>query len=68
KSSATGLSLLSRGGVYYAFLMKSQRFFRFLFLTPRCVAAVAVSVDAHYREFFWPDKRNFQKRARQLIF
>ncbi|WP_269975718.1 hypothetical protein, partial [Dickeya lacustris] len=25
-------------------------------LTPRCVAAVAVSVEAHYRDFLRPDK------------
>ncbi|WP_459582960.1 hypothetical protein, partial [Dickeya oryzae] len=25
-------------------------YFRFRFLTPRCVAAVAVSVEAHYRD------------------
>ncbi|MCO7264320.1 hypothetical protein, partial [Dickeya zeae] len=31
-------------------------------LTPRCVAAVAVSVEAHYRELFRPDKRNFHKK------
>ncbi|WP_238550815.1 hypothetical protein, partial [Dickeya chrysanthemi] len=29
---------------------ESTLFFRFLFLTPRCIAAVAVSVDAHYRD------------------
>ncbi|WP_459583023.1 hypothetical protein, partial [Dickeya oryzae] len=37
-------------------------YFRFRFLTPRCVAAIAVSVEAHYRELFRPDKRNFHKK------
>ncbi|MCI4070921.1 hypothetical protein MRO71_19715, partial [Dickeya dianthicola] len=59
----------SRGGVYYAVLMQSQRLSsRFPRLTPRWLIAVAVSVDAHYREFFWPDKTNFQKKAQLLTF
>ncbi|MCI4226717.1 hypothetical protein, partial [Dickeya dianthicola] len=60
KSSATGLSLLSRGGVYYAFLMQSQRLSsRFPRLTPRWLIAVAVSVEAHYREFLAGRNRYF---------
>ncbi|PUY73618.1 hypothetical protein AUM49_18120 [Cronobacter sakazakii] len=49
-------SLLSRGGVYYAFLFQSQAFiFAFVCLTGRLVCRCAVSVEAHYREFFPPD-------------
>ncbi|ATO35387.1 hypothetical protein DDI_4219 [Dickeya dianthicola RNS04.9] len=38
--------------------MQSQRLSsRFPRLKLRWFVAVAVSVEAHYREFFWPDKR-----------
>ncbi|EPD3289054.1 hypothetical protein ACR9PO_003422, partial [Cronobacter sakazakii] len=48
--------LLSRGGVYYAFLFQSQAFiFAFVCLMGRLVCRCAVSVEAHYREFFPPD-------------
>ncbi|WP_207552717.1 hypothetical protein, partial [Cronobacter turicensis] len=54
--------LLSRGGVYYAFLFQSQAFiFAFVCLTGRLIRRCAVSVEAHYREFFPPDKRKFKK-------
>ncbi|PUW44909.1 hypothetical protein AUN05_10340 [Cronobacter sakazakii] len=44
------------GGIYYAFLFQSQAFiFAFVCLTGRLVCRCAVSVEAHYREFFPPD-------------
>ncbi|MDK1220331.1 hypothetical protein, partial [Cronobacter turicensis] len=52
----TAFSLLSRGGVYYAFLFQSQAFiFAFVCLTGRLIRRCAVSVEAHYREFFCAD-------------
>ncbi|WP_050497968.1 hypothetical protein, partial [Cronobacter malonaticus] len=49
-------SLLSRGGVYYAFLFQSQAFiFAFVCLTGWLIRRCAVSVEAHYREFSSPD-------------
>ncbi|MDI7674501.1 hypothetical protein, partial [Cronobacter turicensis] len=48
--------LLSRGHVYYVFLFQSQAFiFAFVCLTGRLVRRCAVSVEAHYREFFSAD-------------
>ncbi|MCZ2719705.1 hypothetical protein, partial [Erwinia amylovora] len=62
--------ILSRGGVYYAFLLRSQpllqKFFQavqnFLNLsTRRPVSRCSVSVEAHYREFLTADKGLLQK-------
>ncbi|EPM5285061.1 hypothetical protein ACTEV1_003542, partial [Cronobacter sakazakii] len=62
-------SLLSRGGVYYAFLFQSQAFiFAFVCLTGRLVCRCAVSVEAHYREFFSADKRKFKKSFQARFF
>ncbi|WP_219846556.1 hypothetical protein, partial [Cronobacter sakazakii] len=52
----TAFSLLSRGGVYYAFLFQSQPLILGFFLFPtyrRCGMFLisAVSMEAHYREF-----------------
>ncbi|PEI19444.1 hypothetical protein CRM84_18890 [Escherichia coli] len=69
KSSCdAAFSSLSRGGVYYAFPLQSQAFI-FAFsvgilrrtpLTRRRVCRCSVSVVAHYRELFRPDKRKFK--------
>ncbi|WP_312191147.1 hypothetical protein, partial [Leclercia sp.] len=46
-----------RGGVYYAFLFQSQAIIsRFSLLTRRLVCRCSVSVEAHYRQFFWGGK------------
>ncbi|WP_231647282.1 hypothetical protein, partial [Pantoea sp. BL1] len=64
---------LSRGGVYYAFLLQSQTLFSAFFLRrdeslhsllSRLRCRFAVSVVAHYRELFGADKGLLQKNDR----
>ncbi|HCM56728.1 MAG TPA: hypothetical protein DIS97_12625, partial [Citrobacter freundii] len=69
-------SALSRGPVYYVFLIQSQAFiFAFLYeilsgtpLTRRLVIRYSVSVEAHYRELFRADKGKFKIIFRVRIF
>ncbi|EBN8657913.1 hypothetical protein D1X37_21785, partial [Salmonella enterica] len=68
KSSAASFFLSGAGCAYYAFPLQSQAFiFAFLRevlvrtpLTRRPVCRCSVSVVAHYRELFLPDKRKFK--------
>ncbi|WP_227540156.1 hypothetical protein, partial [Raoultella sp. BIGb0399] len=69
KSSATALSALSRGGVYYAFLFQSQPHFqKFSLSTRRLVCRCSVSMEAHYREPAGNDKRKNAFLFQPLIF
>ncbi|WP_204583089.1 hypothetical protein, partial [Cronobacter sakazakii] len=55
--------------VFSPCVLQSQAFiFAFVCLTGRLVCRCAVSVEAHYREFFSADKRKFKKSFQARFF